>query len=453
MDSLRTSREVALEVLHRVDADGAFSGTLLHHILDHAGMSAAEEALATELTYGTLRHRSEVDWALGRCLRTPLLDLPARIRTVLRMGAYQLLFLDRIPPSAACFESVELAKRVGHRGTARLVNAVLRRIASSQVAIPGDEETVEGIALRHSHPVWLVRRWVERFGAGGARALCRADNETPPAAIRVNTLRAAPAVAAARLVEIGIQTVPSALLPEGRRVLEASTAARRTGYAAGWFSPQDEGSMLVSRLVAPRPGETVVDACAGSGGKTTHLAALMENRGRILACDIAPAKLEALSRQAARLGVKIIEGAACDAARLGDEYPGYADRVLVDSPCSGLGVLRRRPEIRWRVIPEQLPGLAARQRGLLAGAAGAVRPGGLLVFAVCSFELDEGPAVAAWFLEEHGEFEPAPIGGWPPGNGIDPAPPPVLGRPGTAYLYPHVHDTDGFFIAAFRRRP
>lgn len=210
--------------------------------------------------------------------------------------------------------------------------------------------------------------------------------------------------------------------------------------------------MLVSRLVAPVPGETVIDACAGSGGKTTHLAALMENRGRILACDTAPAKLEALSRHAARVGATIIEGVHCDAARLGEQYPGFADRVLVDSPCSGLGVLARRPEIRWRVGPDQLPGLGARQRELLAGAAGAVRPGGLLVFAVCSLEPDEGPAAAAWFLDAHRDYEPDPIRGWPPGNGDDPAPAPARGGPGTAFLYPHVHDTDGFFVAAFRRR-
>lgn len=455
MPPSRTSREVALEVLHRVDADRAFSGTLLRRTLDRAGLSPVDEGLATELTLGTLRHRAEVDWVLSQFSRTPLDDLPSRIRSVLRMGVYQLVFLDRIPPSAACSQAVDLAKRVGHPGTVRLVNAVLRRVAASPVAIPDDGATPEGIALRHSHPVWLVRRWVARFGAEEARALCRANNVTPPAAIRLNTLRGAPEAIAAALASRGVHTARSGLLPEGARIIAAQPAARRAAYAGGWFSPQDEGSMLIGRLVAPLPGETVVDACAGSGMKTTHLAALMENRGRILACDISPAKLSALGRQCARAGVTIAEPHAVDAAHLGAIVPRGADRVLVDAPCSGLGVVRRRPEIKWRFLSEQVAALAARQRAILEGAAAAVRPGGLLVYAVCTVEPEEGPDVTSGFLDVHPEFEPAPISGWPPGSGgtsLPEAPAPLAGQPGTAFLFPHRHGTDGFFVAAFRRR-
>ncbi len=447
-----TSREVALEVLHRVDADRAFSGALLRRALDRAGLRAVDEALATELTLGTLRHRAEVDWVLSRASHTPLDELPSHIRAVLRMGAYQLMFLDRIPASAACSQAVELAKRFGHPGTARLVNAVLRRIAAAPIAIPEDESTDEGIALRHSHPRWLVRRWVERFGVDGARALCRTNNATPPASVRLNTVRGAPAAVAAAIAALGVRTIPSTLLPEGARIVAASPRARTAAYAEGWVSPQDEGSMLTSRLVAPLPGETVVDACAGSGGKALHLAALMENRGRVLACDIVPAKLNAITRHARRLGVTIVEPHLLDAARLAEAVPLGADRVLVDAPCSGLGVLRRRPEIKWRIQPEQLPALAARQRAILEGARTAVRSGGLLVFTVCTLEPDEGPAVVSGFLGAHPEFEPVPIDRWPPGSGEGAVPVPVRGEPGTAFLYPHLHDTDGFFVAVFRRR-
>ena len=448
----RTSREVALEVLHRVDADGAFSGTLLRRLLDRAGLSPVEETLATEITYGTLRHRAVVDWALSRLTRTPLDALPPRIRTVLRLGAYQLLFLDRVPPHAACWEAVELAKRVGHPGTARLVNAVMRRLASSPRTIPGDEETVEGIALRYSHPAWLVRRWVDRLGLDGARALCGANNHTPPSAIRLNTLRGTPSDVASRLTETGVETVPSVLLAEGRRIRAASPEARHAAYTGGWFSPQDEGAMLVSRLVGPQPGETVIDVCAAPGGKTTHMAALMENRGRIVASDLQPAKLAAVGRHCTRLGVTIVESRLLDASRLGTVYSAMADRVLVDAPCSGLGVLRRRPEIKWRLSPGHLPGLAARQREILGGASGAVRSRGILIYSVCSIEPEEGPAVVSAFLAEHPEFEPLPISGWPPGGDRGSPPAAIPGPPGTAFLYPHVCDTDGFFVAAFRRR-
>lgn len=452
MGGPRTSREVALEVLHRVDADQAFSGTLLRRILDRAGLSPVDERLATELTYGTLRHRASVDWALSCCTHTPLESLPPRIRTVLRLGAYQLLFLDRVPPQAACWEAVEQAKRVGHPGTARLVNAVMRRLAASPPVIPDDGETVEGIALRGSHPAWLVGRWVDRFGVEGARALCAANNRTPPSAIRLNTLRGTPARVSARLAEMGVETILSTFLPEGRRIRRATPAARRAGYDAGWFSNQDEGSMLVSRLVTPQPGETVIDACAAPGGKTTHLAALMENRGRIVACDIQPVKLAALDRHCARLGITIVEGRHLDAAWIGKEYPAAADRVLVDAPCSGLGVLRRRPEIKWRLSPEHLAGLAARQREILWGASAAVRPGGTLIYSVCTIEPEEGPLVASAFLDAHPQFEPLPIVAWPPGGDGTRPPAATPGALGTAFLYPHVCDTDGFFVGAFRRR-
>jgi 16S rRNA (cytosine967-C5)-methyltransferase len=447
----RTSREVAVEVLHRVEADHAFSGALLRRTLDRAGLSAPEASLATELTLGTLRHRAEIDWALARVTHTAIADLPSRIRAILRTGVYQLMFLDRIPPAAACSQAVDLAKKLGHAGTARLVNAVLRRIAATPAVIPEDESTAEGIALRHSHPEWLIHRWVARFGASGAGALCRANNATPPSAARLNTLRGTPASVAEALAGMGVRTERSALLPEGVRIVEASSPARHLAYTGGWLSWQDEGAMLVGRLLSPRPGETVVDACAGSGGKAMHLATLMENRGRVLACDVIPAKLEAIGRHAERLGVTIVEPHLLDAARLRDLVPSGADRVLVDAPCSGLGVVRRRPEIKWRIQPAQLPVFAARQLAILTSAAQVVRSEGVLVFAVCTIEPDEGPAVASAFLRAHPEFQAMPIVGWPPGHDGEPGPAPLSETAGTAFLVPHLHGTDGFFVAAFRR--
>lgn len=433
---------MALEVLHRVDADRAWSGVALRRTLERADLSPRDEALATELVYGTLRHRAEIDWALSRFSRTPIDALPPRIRTVLRVGAYQILFLERIPASAACWEAVELAKRVGHRGTARLVNAVLRRLADSPPVVPDDLGVDAGLALRYSHPAWLVARWIARFGLEETRALCAANNETPPSAIRLNTLRGSPEELTARLSACGVDTVPSPFLPEGRRIIAGAPDARKAAFDAGWFSPQDEGSMLVSRLVDARPGNTVIDACAAPGGKTAHLAALLENCGRIIACDVRPARLAAVSRQAARLGATIVEGRLLDAAQIGTAYPGTADRVLVDAPCSGLGVIRRRPEIKWRLDEASFPILAARQREILHGTAGAVRPGGVLMYSVCSIEPEEGPAIAEEFLAHHPEFAPCLLPG---------SPPLFPGAPGTAFLYPHRSGTDGFFIAAFRR--
>lgn len=442
MDRRRTAREVALEVLHRVDADRAWSGPALRAALNRAGLAPADEAFVTELVYGTLRHRAQVDWALGQALHRRLDSLPPRIRDVLRLGAYQLAFLSRVPARAACDETVELARQVGHRGTVALVNAVMRRLAASPPAWPAAADTAEAIAVRSSHPEWLVARWLARFGPEETRALCAADNETPPSWVRLNTLRGPIPELDARVRALGIETQASERLPEARRIAAGTAEARERAHAEGLIVPQDLGSMLVARLVAPQPGETVIDACAAPGGKTTHLAALMENRGRVLAFDVLPHKLETVARQCARLGVTCVETGVLDAARLGERYPAAADRVLVDAPCSGLGVLRRRPEIRWRVREEDLAAIAERQRRLLGGAAAAVRPGGRLVYSVCTIEPEEGPEVVAGFLAASPEFEPAPIDAWPFAT---------PDAPGTAFLYPHRAGTDGFFVAALRR--
>lgn len=443
MDRRPTAREVALEVLHRVDADRAWSGAALRAALGRAGLAPADEALATELVYGTLRHRAQVDWALARALHGRLDRLPPRIQDVLRLGAYQLTFLSRVPARAACHETVELARRVGHPGTVSLVNAVMRRLAASPPAWPEPADTAEAIAMRWSHPEWLVARWLARLGLDETRALCAANNETPPSWVRLNTLRGTTAELDARLRARGIDAEPSARVPEARRITGGSPDARDAAYAAGLFTPQDEGSMLVARLVAPKPGEFVIDACAAPGGKTTHLAALMGGRGRVLACDVLSKKLDTIVRGCARLGVPGVEARLLDAAHLGEAFPAAADRVLVDAPCSGLGVLRRRPEIRWRIRPRDLGPIAARQARILAGAAGAVRPGGCLVYSVCTTEPEEGRDVVAAFLAASPAFEPVPLDGWRFAT-------PDL-QPGTALLYPHRTGTDGFFVAALRR--
>jgi 16S rRNA (cytosine967-C5)-methyltransferase len=441
-----TARGVALDVLHRIDADRAWSGPALRAALGRAALPPVDEAFATELVYGTLRHRTELDWALARTLHRPLDGLPPRIRDALRIGAYQLLFLSRVPARAACDETVELARRVGHPGTVSLVNAVMRRLAASPPAWPEPSDAVEAIAVRYSHPAWLVERWLGRFGPEETRALCEANNATPPSSVRLNPLRAPLAALDAELAARGIETVPSAVVPEGRRITRGSAAARAAAHADGLVTPQDEGSMYVATVLAPRPGEFVIDACAAPGGKTTHLAALMENRGRVLACDVLPAKLDTVKRQCARLGVTSVETRVIDAAGLGEVYPGAADRVLVDAPCSGLGVIRRRPEIRWRVGPGDLAPLAAAQIRLLEGAAGAVRPGGRLVYSVCTAEPEEGRAVVAAFRAAVPAFEPVPVEAWP--LAVPDAVPDV---PGAALLYPHRAGTDGFFVAALQR--
>ncbi len=434
-----TGREAALWILLRVEGEGAFANVLLTRSLYRWDLPRGEAELASELVLGVLRWRGRLDWTLEHLLGRPVDALPLPIREVLRLGAYQVLFLQRVAPALAVSSSVDLAKRVGHAGTAALVNAVLRRLVREGEAPPPAAED-HALAVRTSHPLWLVKRWVERWGLEEAQELCEANNLPPPAHVRVNTLRARPEEVARQLREAGADVEPGAL-PESLYVRGALEARLRL-EAEGFISPQDEAAMVAARAVDPQPEELVVDACAAPGGKATHLAALMQNRGRIIAGDVNPRKVEALRRRAERCGATCVEARRIDAREL--DVRG-ADRVLVDAPCTGLGVLRRRPEIRWRVHPEDLVAAATRQKEILGGAARAVRPGGVVVYSVCSTEPEEGEAVVEWLLAT-GDYTPAPFAvPWKGGM--------LRSEPdGSLRLLPHRHGTDGYFIARLRRR-
>jgi len=439
---VRDAREVALRILQRVEAEGAFSNVLLSHLHTRADVSARDAELVTALVLGVLRWRARLDYALQHLLTTPLEELPLRIRLILRMGAYQILFLERIPAYAAVSESVALARRYGHPGTASLVNAVLRRLAR-EAEPPPPLDPVEALAVRQSHPRWLVERWVARWGGAEAERLCEANNRPPPAFLRVNTLKASVEEVRSRLHKAGVETEPGSF-PESLRVRSGPVPERMQVVQEGLAWPQDEGSLAAVYALDPQPGETVVDACAAPGGKTTHLAALMRDEGRVLSCEVHPRKVETLRRTAERAGARCVEAILLDARLLGERYPGAADRVLLDAPCTGLGVIRRRPEIRWRVPPEG-PARASRlQRELMAAAARTLRPGGVLVYAVCSPEPEEGEEVVEWGMNAVGlvpdPFELPWRGGRLEASG------------GRLVLLPHRHDTDGFFIARLRRR-
>ncbi len=436
---VRTGREAALWILVRVEGEGAFANVLASQSLPRLNLPPGEAELASELVLGVLRWRGRLDWTLEHLLSRPVDTLPLPIRQVLRLGAYQVLFLQRVAPAVAVSSSVELAKRVGHAGTAALVNAVLRRLVrQGEAPLPAAED--HALAIQTSHPLWLVKRWLERWGMDETRALCEANNLPPPAHVRVNTLRATPEEVAEELQKAGAEVAPGSL-PESLHV-RGGLLARQRLTAEGYIVPQDEAAMVVAYAMDPQPGELVVDACAAPGGKTIHLAALMGNRGRVVACDVHPRKVEALRQRVERYGATCVEPKALDAREL--DVRG-AHRVLVDAPCTGLGVVRRRPEIRWRVRPQDLPHAAARQREILAGAARAVREGGVVVYSVCSTEPEEGEAVVEWLVAT-GDFAPEPFtvpwkGGTLPSEGN-----------GYLRLFPHRHGTDGYFIAKLRRR-
>jgi 16S rRNA (cytosine967-C5)-methyltransferase len=428
------ARACAYAVIRRVFEEGAYADRALHAEARRHGLQARDRALATRLAYGAVQRRATLDHVIETLAGRPAGKLEPSVLAALRLGILQIAFLDRVPAHAAVGESVELAKRHSRAG-AGLVNAVLRRAAREAPALVAalPDGTAAEAALKHSHPGWIAELWFDMLGPDAGRALMAANNEPAEACLRINTLKAA-------RLELPVQSHP-ADLPEGL-VLDAPFDAFSSPlWEQGLFMPQSRAAMAVSRALAPEPGEQVLDLCAAPGGKTTHLAALMQNEGRVVAVERHPGRADALRRTTARMGATCVEVVIADAT---EPHAGEYDRVLVDPPCSDLGTLAARPDVRWRKDSDTPATLAGTQAAILDAAAGAVRPGGVLVYSTCTISPVENERLIAAFLERRGDFAIDEI----------PSDLPVWDHPsvpGFLQTLPHRDGTDGFFVARLRR--
>ena len=427
------ARGVAHDVLVRVETGDAFADVLLAHRLAGDALAANDRALATELVYGTLVWQGRLDHFLRRLLHEPLERLDPPVRAALRLGLYQLRVLDRVPAYAAVDSSVRLA---GRRASG-LVNAVLRRATrEDEPALPDDP--IDRLAIEWSHPRWLVERWVRELGVEEAAALLEANTQAPHVAIRPNPRRTTSDALRSTLAASGIETRPSDVV-DGALVVDARAARLRDlpAWRDGLFAFQGEASQLVARLVEVTPEARVLDACAAPGGKTLAIAERLAAGRPIVAFDRNRTGLARLAREAARLGVEAVVAEA-DARR-----PPTAcafESVLLDAPCSGLGTLRRHPEVKWRRRTEDVVRLAALQREMIMGVAPLVRPGGVLVYAVCTRTKDETTDVVDALRAAHPRFV------------VEPAAGPCVDSDGFLRTAPHRHGLDGFFAARLRAR-
>lgn len=441
------ARETAVRILYEVHENGAYANVALAKALRQAELGEQDRRFVTELVYGTVKAGGTLDWILRRYVNRPVRKIQPLVREILRLGLYQLFYLDKVPVSAACNTAVELAKGMGMKGLAGFVNAVLRTAVREpeKAAFPsGKGHATENLALSSQHPEWLVRRWVKTFGFEAAERLCRFDNEQPLLSVRTNTLRTERDALLEELRQAGAEVEPSLWASEGILVRRHGALDALAPLQQGRCQVQDESSMLVAHVVGPQPGEFIIDCCAAPGGKTTHMAALMHDKGRILAGDIYDHKLQRIEENAARLGIQIIETEEIDAREIGEQYEAMADRVLVDAPCSGLGVLRRKPDARWRKTADEIAALPDLQLSILESAAMAVKPGGVLVYSTCTIELAENQGVVSRFLEAHPEFALETTGHYLPL-------PTKHAESKMVQLLPHVDGTDGFFICRMKK--
>jgi 16S rRNA (cytosine967-C5)-methyltransferase len=435
-------REAALRILHAVDTRSAFSDRLLDGAHARPGADPRDRALLHELVKGALRWRGRLDAALDARVHVGLANTQPWIRNILRLGAYQILFLDRIPAHAAVDESVKLAHKYSHPGAAGLVNSVLRRLAEERATLRWPEgDDADSLAAWGSHPRWIVERWLARFGPAETRALLAADNRAVPTGLRANTLRNPRQQLIELLAREGVEARPAALSPDLVWVEGHHSPGALHSFKAGLCTAQDESEALVARVVAPRPHERVLDLCAAPGGKSTHLAELMGDEGEVWALERDAHRVETLRATVERLGVHSVHVVHGD----GRDYPFPMpfDRVLVDAPCSGLGVLARRADARWRKGPEVLAEMPPVQLDLLRAAARHLSPGGRLVYSVCSFEPEETDHVVARFLAEHPGWTLESVSGSVPDAVVTPE--------GTMLVLPHRHGCDGAFAARLRK--
>lgn len=385
--------------------------------------------MAVELAYGVLRRLSTLDWRLQPVADKALPRLPIVVQMILRLGAYQCLFLDRIPASAAVDESVRLAKLYRHtlkRDWSGFVNAVLRSLLREPAPpLPeSDREPAKALAIRHAVPEWLAARWTERLGISAAAWLCERSSTVPPVSLRANRLKTTQEDLLQRFTQEGLGAKPSSVSPVGVILQDAGTIPSLPGFEEGTFYVEDEAAQLIPPLLDPRPGDAVLDACAAPGGKTTHLAELMQNRGTITAVDRKEVRLGQLKKNCMRLGISIVDTIAGDVRQLSrglldgkhakdGKHPIF-DRILVDAPCSGLGVLRRHPEAKWRKEPEAFLRHQALQLQLLDAVAPCLRPGGVLVYSTCSTECEENEDVVDQFCRTHAGFRRESVSPWLP---------------------------------------
>ena len=416
MDFVRFS---AVKIIFSVTEKNSFANVEIAKILREKNFSDLDRRFLTELVYGTLKKISSIDWIIEKFSDR---KIDKKVLAVLRLGVFQILFTDKIPKFAAVNESVEIAKKFCGLGASKFVNGILRSILRNpeKIKFP-DDDSVESLALKNFHPIWIVKLFLNEFGLDETKKILAANNLEPPLCLRVNTLK----ISREEFLEKFPAAEKSKLVDDGIILKNHGALDNFLPLKKGLCQVQDESSMLIAHLLEPQENNFVIDCCAAPGGKSTHIAELMKNRGKILACDIYEHKIKKISENAKRLGIKIIEPILTDARKIGEKFFEKADRVLVDVPCSGLGVLRRKSDLRLKKNFDEIKKLPTLQLEILESAAKTLKRGGILIYSTCTILKAENENVVEKFLSANKNFE-------------------LVEK---KLFLPHIDNTDGFFYA------
>jgi len=432
-------RGTAVKVLNRVERTDSYLDKVLDAELKSSDLNDLDKGLLNELAHGVLRWQSRLDWVLNGFSHGNFAKSEINVKTALRVALYQILFLDRISRPAAVNEAVEFVKRIRGEKPGGLVNAVLRNIIRNLDGIrypDPAEDKVQYLSVYYAHPTWITKRWVERYGEEEAVKLFVADNERPGLSLRINRLKVEPGQFLQLLDRQQIQYTGSQYLGFFVKVRALAKIGQMDLFRSGYFTIQDESAALPCLLLDPKPGDQIIDLCAAPGGKTTNMAELMENKGEILAVDRHEAKLTQIKGSAERLGLTNIKLVQADGTEMQHDP---VDRVLVDAPCSGLGVLMKKPDMKWKRELQDLPNLIRLQLALLENAALLLKPGGVLVYSTCTTEPEENEQIVRAFLNRHPEFLLENAG---PFVSHD-----LVTKEGFVQTFPHKHGMDGSFAA------
>lgn len=445
--AMENPRQLAFITLRDIHRQGAYTDVALDRVLRTATLNSADRGLLTQLVYGCVRQTRSLDAIIDQLGKKKATQQPPEFRTILHIGLYQLRYQERIPASAAVNTTVELAKENGFKGLTGVVNGMLRQYSrlaettTEPLQLP--QEPIQRLGILHSFPDWIIQMWIEQLGREETEQLCQWLNQSPTIDLRINSLKVTREDVEAAMSAAGVEVQRVPHLPQALRLVGGAGAiGQLPGFMEGWWTVQDSSAQLVSYLLDPQVGDVVIDACAAPGGKTTHIAELIRDEGKIFACDKTASRLKKLTENAQRLQLHSIQICTGDSRNF-PEFINIANAVLLDAPCSGLGTLHRRPDIRWRSTPANIDELSTLQSELLAQAATWVKPGGTLVYATCTLHPQENEKVIQAFLSHHSHWQIEPPA---PNSPLEAFSTPA----GWIKVWPHRHQMDGFFMVRLK---